>query len=905
MQILEHLRRFTAPYTFGWIATAAIIVCAVSGALLAVSYDVASPYLSITRFITFNPYAGIIRNIHYWSAQLFLILTLIHIIDHLRIGNESKVKKRGIWFRLTLSVLVSLYVMISGFILKADGDSIQAHRILLSLIQSLPWLGDLLAQTFIGTEGNYQIIYIQHVSTATIILFVVILEHARSLKVNLSVFLLTTLFIMALSLLLRAPLTDLQHPVMKGPWYFIGLQEILHWISNPLFAMLGMVLLLILIYITPFVNKRFAGWIKQFLLLVLVVYALLSITGYFFRGPMWNWQWPWQNKTQTAVFPFKQNGFRSSSDTLEVSIVQGRVEGCVSCHKNMKGFSESHKPEFIGCYSCHGGNPYTLNKEIAHSAMRLIPGNLNDAAISCGNGGCHPAIVHRVNTSLMTSLSGMITVDKWLFGETSDIDMLSHVKDIKYSDSETHLRNLCVGCHLENQKIKTGPADWLERGGGCLACHLTYDKKALFSLQSGKTISTEKNVLPEYHPLIDLQVTNDKCISCHSRSGRISMNYEGWHETKLKPEQVKNKSGYRTLPDKRVFVQVTEDVHHKVGMLCIDCHSSYEVMGDGKHYAHKEEAVKIQCSDCHKQLVDNTKLLTNTDQETRLIAWLRKYDTKDVKVLTTQKGDIPLVNTWVDNSTDLPMMIRKSGQGIQKLKSPATACSEGVAHQRLSCEACHTSWAPQCIGCHTGFDKKAKGFDMLKNKNTKGSWVEYSTQGLAELPVLGVSFADKTKKKGSINTFVPGMIMTLDKGSSDGTKNTSFHRLHAPVAAHTTTRQSRSCASCHTNPLAIGFGRGLLTYSSYGKWTFEPEYENNKFDGLPEDAWTGFLKERIGVSATRNAMRPFNIEEQKKILRVGACLTCHPEQSSVMKQSLQNFEKQVQKMSAKCIKPTF
>ncbi|MFN8134465.1 MAG: hypothetical protein U0Z17_04295 [Bacteroidales bacterium] len=50
-----------------------------------------------------------------------------------------------------------------------------------------------------------------------------------------------------------------------------------------------------------------------------------------------------------------------------------------------------------------------------------------------------------------------------------------------------------------------------------------------------KRKSTTDNVLPKFHPSINLNISNDKCKSCHSRSGRISMNYEGWHETEMKP----------------------------------------------------------------------------------------------------------------------------------------------------------------------------------------------------------------------------------------------------------------------------------------------------------------------------------------------------------------------------------
>lgn len=905
MKIAENLRKVISFDTYGWVATASIILCAFSGALLAVPYDVAAPYLSVTKLVTANPAASLLRNIHYWSAQLFLILTLLHIFDHLYKGTETNIRTRSIWFRLTLSVAFAFYAMISGFILKADGDSLQAHRILSSLVSSLPWIGNMLKQTFIGTEGNFQVLYVQHSATATIILFVIIMEHARSLKVNISTLLITTAIITILSFFFRAPIAGLNDQVMKGPWYFVGLQETLHWFTNPAFITPVLLFLLVLMYLIRWVKLLYSRLIKRFFVIMIILYAFLTIIGFFFRGPQWSWQWPWEGgyKIQTLLHYEKLNFY--SVDTLQPVIIQGHAEGCVSCHKGMTGFSDAHKPEYIGCFSCHGGDPLSLDKEKAHRSMFAVPGNLSNAAGACGNAGCHPGIVARVDKSLMTSLQGIISVDKWVFGETKDLNSIQHVKSIGQSAAETHLRNLCAGCHLGNEKTKTGPAAWLERGGGCLACHLTYDDNSLISLKQMRTRTKSENILPQYHPALNVNVTNDKCKSCHSRSGRISMNYEGWHETELQPEAVVGKVNYQILPDKRVFAKMPADIHHQKGMLCIDCHGSYELMGDGKHYAHKEEAVKIQCSDCHTLRSKNRKLLTETDQETQLIAWSRKFKTDGIEVILTQKDARPLLNTVVEEKGMRLSMIKKSGAGIVVMKPPAKACTEGNAHARLSCEACHTAWAPQCIGCHNSYESQVKGFDMLKNTDRKGSWIEYSTDGLAELPVLGINATDKSKKDGLVSTFTPGMIMTIDKGSFEKGEKTVFHRLYAPSAAHTTQQKGRSCKSCHNNALAIGYGRGKLIFSDTGKWSFDPVYQNSKYDGLPEDAWTGFLKERKDQAATRTGMRPFNLAEQKRILTVGACLTCHDAESDVMKSSLIDFVKLTKKRSNKCILPSW
>ena len=66
-----------------------------------------------------------------------------------------------------------------------------------------------------------------------------------------------------------------------------------------------------------------------------------------------------------------------------------------------------------------------------------------------------------------------------------------------------------------------------------------------------------------------------------------------------------------------------------------------------------------------------------------------------------------------------------------------------------------------------------------------------------------------------------------------------------------------------------------------------------------------FLKLELKDMATRENVRPFNIEEQKNILTVGACLTCHKPDSEIMKKSLNNYEEQLQNLPADCIIPTW
>ena len=582
-------------------------------------------------------------------------------------------------------------------------------------------------------------------------------------------------------------------------------------------------------------------------------------------------------------------------------------ESCLSCHKNTSGYSSYHNPELIGCASCHLGNIVSNDKDESHKGMILIPGNLSDANKTCGK--CHPNELAKIENSLMTTNSGLIAVDKYVFGEADSPNKQYHIKLIKNSASDKHLRDLCANCHLGAEKKEFGAITQISRGGGCNACHLNYSEEAKKDLET--YLSSNKKVLPKFHPATNIFVKNEHCFGCHSRSSRISTNYEGWQETLLEQEDIKGKKGFKTFEDKRIYAQKEEDVHHAKGLLCIDCHSSHEVMGDGKKYTHEEQAVKLQCSDCHFKEKPKTIPYSKLDAESLLVFLHRDYKHTDKQIIAVEKDNHPLVNTYVE-TTGKAYLIGKGDNKLHELKPQSEICSRDNAHKNVSCSTCHSSWTSRCIGCHNQFDKnEPRAFDLLDKKYGKGQWKEYVSEFSSSLPAMGVR---STKDGKHIEPAVPGMILTIDKGSYSGKKigeDVSFHRLYAPNSPHTTTKKVRDCKSCHANSASLGYGNGELKYviqKGKGKWYFNPEYDLNINDNLPEDAWIPFLKpvKKGVVNSTRTDFRPFTVKEQQQLLLVGACLECHNGDSKIMQQSLiEGIQPLLKKLNKKCILPTW
>ena len=890
--------------TFGTLALSMFGMVLLSGIILAVPFDVSSPYLSVSNLMIGNPWAALTRNIHYWSSQFFLILSLIHLYDHFHAKDKIGLKP-GVAIRLSLGVLIIFLAMISGFLLKGDADSQQARLILQTLAERIPLIGKSLAYSLLGNTESYQLIYVHHIATFTVFIGIIMVEHSRKFWPSALDFVISFFSVLALSIFFSAPLHDNMNPTVKGPWYFVGFQEILHWLSHPEWSLLIFLAILILIYIVNAEKGKAVFFSKRTLLVFTAFYIILTIIGLFFRGEKWQWITPGETDYKYSVLNnFKTSGINFApeynlNDVASSPIIQGRKENCLACHTDTHGFTDSHKPEAIGCFSCHGGNPFAEAKNQAHRNMNIIPGNLATAKQSCGTTQCHPEIADRVPTGLMATLSGMISVDQFVFNEQDNPNILTDVDHLGNSAADEHLRNLCVRCHLDNPKTEIGSITETSRGGGCLACHLNYTEEA------EKEQVENPAQIHKMHPSISLQVSNNHCFGCHSRSGRIATNYEGWHETTLEASQMPDSSNYRLIEGSRVFIKKPEDVHHQLGLECIDCHNSYEVMGDGNHYAHQEDQQDVKCLDCHIEGTPKTISESELDNESAIIAALRFGNISERKFLVTEKHNHALINTYVENDS-IWFQGKNSGKKMT-MKAPASVCTRDKAHSDLACSSCHSSWVPTCIGCHNSFDSNEPGYNMIKNREQKGSWVEFIGTYEAKLPTLGIR---KTDGKTEVIPVAPGMILTIDKKSFTGNENDAeiFHRLYSPVVPHTTSKEGRSCVSCHNNPVAFGYGEGKLTYEiseGKGTWKFEPFYENDRHDNLPADSWTGFLQNRDGAVSTRSNVFPFTVEQQKQILTVGACLTCHDENSSVMKESLNNFDALFEKRSEKCILPAW
>ncbi len=522
----------------------------------------------------------------------------------------------------------------------------------------------------------------------------------------------------------------------------------------------------------------------------------------------------------------------------------GSVDMCLSCHRDEK-LNPAHDSAVMGCSPCHLGNPLVIDKKLAHKGMVLNPGDLRHVKKTCGVDGCHGSDVHKVKNSLMATNRGIIGTLLYYWGESTSQDSDLTVEQLINSDQTSlaldYFRKLCGTCHLWKQKndLPDTPQFFNDKGGGCSACHSYYpDRNGMESVLVGDSYDQDGEN-KKIHPLIIKKVRSSQCIRCHNRSGRIGISYMGIFESEGygTPFEEGEMNG-KQLPGSRFYLKIADDIHHKKGMECIDCHSRDEIMGDGTSYAHYEEQVEISCRICHSSSPGLTRKNNRLNN-------IKKVNDKTILVGKIDGGKHPL-NNIKKGVCDFP------------------------AHKRVSCEACHSTWVAQCYGCHAKRDERLTHLDKLSHKETPGYWQEGRSYIRYSQPMLGVW-------KDEIVVVTPGCqdIVTVVDGR--GKIEQSFNRFTmAAINPHTTQAKGRKCIDCHASTRTVGLGLGTIVMEN-GKMVFvgvDRGVDTNNGRTVAFDSYVDIDGNPLQNSSREN-LRPFNGRELQAVLRVGLCVTCH------------------------------
>jgi quinol---cytochrome c reductase cytochrome c subunit, bacillus type len=112
------------------------------------------------------------------------------------------------------------------------------------------------------------------------------------------------LLVLVVSVFFDAPLRSVANPTLtpnpeKAPWYFAALQELLSHFHPLVAGVLIPTGIVVGLFALPYIDNgsehraKYRKVAVATFTLFLVVWIVLTIVGFAFRGPNWDWVWPW------------------------------------------------------------------------------------------------------------------------------------------------------------------------------------------------------------------------------------------------------------------------------------------------------------------------------------------------------------------------------------------------------------------------------------------------------------------------------------------------------------------------------------------------------------------------------------------------------------------------------------
>ncbi len=272
---------------------------------------------SVQQLTYLVPFGWLIRNLHYWSAQLTLVFSIVHLLRVVFTGAYASHRAFNYLLGLTL-FLVTIFWDFSGYVLRWDTGIQWALIVGVNLLKSIPLIGETLYFAFVGGvqigETTLLRFYAWHIFGLTFLAGIFLVWHIfrirrdggialppRNLRAVTERISRTELvrreslamFIGGISLLLiavffPAPIAVPFHEVFtvsseaRAPWFFLWIQEMLTWGDPFLWGVLLPTLIFAVLALIPYLfpqpdPKELGRWFPRSNRLAQAATALLVI----------------------------------------------------------------------------------------------------------------------------------------------------------------------------------------------------------------------------------------------------------------------------------------------------------------------------------------------------------------------------------------------------------------------------------------------------------------------------------------------------------------------------------------------------------------------------------------------------------------------------------------------------
>ncbi len=254
---------------WGEFSLLALYISVLSGVIVALQYDPATPFYSVSTLDLLVPFGAYFRSLHFYSSQLFFLFSICHLMA---VFDETQRFSTQQWTLLSLSLAVTLLILFSGYVLRSDSTGYSAGMIAESIMLDIPLIGTQLNDLLFSISNNgMKRVYVNHIIAFGLLWGWMVWGHVKKYRISFERNVLLTVGILLFSVFIMAPFEPDHLGVthITGPWFFLGLQELLRYFP-PLLA--GVLYPLILIFALLFLRKK--NILYQFCVVIIVLWLL-------------------------------------------------------------------------------------------------------------------------------------------------------------------------------------------------------------------------------------------------------------------------------------------------------------------------------------------------------------------------------------------------------------------------------------------------------------------------------------------------------------------------------------------------------------------------------------------------------------------------------------------------------
>jgi len=220
--------RSLSVYPWGSGALISLYLSILSGIVVALQFNAVEPFYSTTAIELVVPYGAFWRALHYYSSQAFFLLLVVHL--GVVVWKNETEYTRSAWIRLCATVPCGLLLLFTGYVLRADATGEAAGTIAEHICLSVPLIGAQINDLFFDlTDSGVNKVYAHHVIGLVVLGGMAAWPHLRRYTARWRDHLVLILLTMLLSIVLTAPMEPNRFGLLfiAGPWFFLGLQELL------------------------------------------------------------------------------------------------------------------------------------------------------------------------------------------------------------------------------------------------------------------------------------------------------------------------------------------------------------------------------------------------------------------------------------------------------------------------------------------------------------------------------------------------------------------------------------------------------------------------------------------------------------------------------------------------------